>query len=71
MSKDLPEINTPTCIIWGKNDIVTPPNVDEEFNSLLPNSDLFWIDKCGHAPMMEHPKRFNDILKSCLKLKSL
>jgi len=71
MSKDLPEINTPTCIIWGKNDIVTPPNVAEEFNSLLPNSDLFWIDKCGHAPMMEHPKRFNDILKSWLKLKSL
>ena len=71
MSEDLPKINTPTCIIWGKNDIVTPPNVAEEFNSLLPNSDLFWIDKCGHAPMMEHPKRFNDILKSWLKLKSL
>ena len=62
LPKDLPKMNTPTCIIWGKNDIVTPPEVAEEFNTLLPNSDLFWIDKCGHAPMMEHPETFNTIL---------
>ncbi|RLD29676.1 MAG: alpha/beta hydrolase [Bacteroidetes bacterium] len=62
MSKDLPEIETPTCIIWGKNDVVTPPEVAEVFQELLPDSDLFWIDKCGHAAMMEHPKEFNQIL---------
>lgn len=62
MAEDLPKMNTPTCIIWGKNDIVTPPNVGEEFNALLPDSDLFWIDKCGHAAMMEHPQKFNSIL---------
>lgn len=62
MAKDLPKIQTPTCIIWGKNDTVTPPEVAIEFNELLPDSDLFWIDKCGHAAMMEHPHRFNDIL---------
>jgi len=62
MSKDLPKIKTPTCIIWGKNDTVTPPDVAEEFNELLPDSDLFWIDKCGHAAMMEHPEEFNSIL---------
>src|SRR5699024_10540247 len=49
MAKDLPKMDTPTCIIWGRNDIVTPPNVAEEFNELLPDSELFWIDKCGHA----------------------
>jgi pimeloyl-ACP methyl ester carboxylesterase len=62
MSKDLPHMNTPTCIIWGKNDTVTPPEVAEEFHELLPDSDLYWIDKCGHAPMMEHPDEFNTIL---------
>ena len=62
MAKDLPKMNTPTCIIWGKNDKVTPPEVAEEFNELLPDSDLFWIDKCGHAAMMEHPETFNQIL---------
>ncbi|GLB51157.1 alpha/beta hydrolase [Neptunitalea chrysea] len=62
MANDLPNMHTPTCIIWGKNDSVTPPNVAEEFHELLPDSDLFWIDKCGHAPMMEHPITFNEIL---------
>jgi len=62
MSKDLPNMHTPTCIIWGKNDAVTPPEVAEVFQELLPDSDLFWIDKCGHAAMMEHPVEFNQIL---------
>jgi len=62
MAKDLPEMDRPTCIIWGKNDNVTPPEVADEFNALLPDSDLFWIDKCGHAAMMEHPDKFNEIL---------
>lgn len=67
MAKDLPKMNTPTCIIWGKNDNVTPPNVANEFHELLPDSDLFWIEKCGHAPMMEHPDEFNTILDSWLE----
>ncbi|MDW5287917.1 alpha/beta hydrolase [Formosa sp. PL04] len=66
MGKDLPKMNVPTCIIWGKNDIVTPPEVATEFHKLLPDSDLFWIDKCGHAAMMEHPDTFNKILDSWL-----
>jgi len=67
MSKDLPKMKTPTCIIWGENDMVTPPNVAEEFHQLLPDSELFWIPKCGHAPMMEHPEDFNRILEAWLQ----
>ena len=62
MSKDLPKMLTPTCIIWGRNDNVTPPEVAEDFHRLLPDADLFWIEKCGHAAMMEHPDAFNEIL---------
>lgn len=69
MSKDLPKMTTPTCIIWGKNDTVTPPEVAEEFHDLLPDSDLYWIDKCGHAAMMEHPEEFNELLNNWLILK--
>lgn len=71
MAKDLPKMRTPTCIIWGKNDNVTPPEVAQEFNSLLPDSDLFWIDKCGHAAMMEHPEEFNKILSNWFKTRNL
>ena len=67
MAKDLPKMTTPVCLIWGKNDSVTPPKVAEEFHELLPNSELFWIDKCGHAPMMEHPDEFNEVLNKWLE----
>lgn len=71
MAKDLPKMHSPTCIIWGKNDDVTPPEVAEDFQRLLPNSDLYWIDKCGHAAMMEHPDLFNDILYGWLQKRNL
>lgn len=71
MAKDLPKMKTPTCIIWGENDSVTPPNVATEFHELLPDSDLFWIEKCGHAPMMEHPEKFNELLYSWLKKRNI
>lgn len=69
MAKELPNMKTPTAIIWGAEDSVTPPNVAEEFNQLLPDSNLYWIKKCGHAPMMEHPHRFNEILEQWFELR--
>ena len=71
MSADLPEMKVPTCIIWGKQDAVTPPEVADDFHKLLPNSNLFWIDKCGHAAMMERPEQFNSILDKWLKDRGL
>lgn len=67
MAKDLPKMHVPTGIIWGRNDNVTPPEVAEEFHALLPNSTLYWIDKCGHAAMMEHPDEFNALMHRWLK----
>ena len=67
MKEDLPKIKQKTCIIWGENDKITPPDVGHEFHSEIPNSDIFWIDKCGHAPMIEQPNKFNKILVEWLK----
>lgn len=67
MKKELPKITQKTCIIWGKQDKITPPEVGREFNSDIPNSEIFWIDKCGHAPMIEQPEEFNNLLVSWLK----
>jgi len=71
MADDLPNMKIPVGLIWGKNDTVTPPEVAVEFNKLLPNSTLYWIDKCGHAAMMEHPKEFNVLLEKWLKQERL
>ena len=67
MKDDLPHITQKTCIIWGKNDKVTPPSVGLEFHRSINNSELFWIDNCGHAPMIETPVEFNEILVKWLK----
>jgi pimeloyl-ACP methyl ester carboxylesterase len=66
LGDELKDIKVPACLIWGKNDTITPPMVAEEFHALLPNSELHWIDKCGHAPMMEVPAEFNRILDDFL-----
>ena len=71
MSNDLPKILAETAIIWGENDSVTPPEVADEFKKLLPNSQLYWIENCGHAPMMEHPEKFNSVMNSWLREKKL
>lgn len=66
MKKDLSKMNLPVCLIWGKDDKITPPEVAVEFNELLPDSELHWIDKCGHAPMMERPQEFNVLFSAFL-----
>jgi 2-hydroxy-6-oxonona-2,4-dienedioate hydrolase len=71
LGEELSQIKQPTCLIWGNNDTITPPFVGKEFNRLIPNSELHFVDKCGHAPMMEVPEEFNKILSAFLdKLKS-
>lgn len=66
LGNELKDIKQPTCLIWGNNDTITPPFVAKEFQKLIPNSELHFIDKCGHAPMMEVPAEFNRILEQFL-----
>ena len=62
LGEELNQIKQPTLLVWGNDDTITPPFVGREFNKLIPNSELHFIDKCGHAPMMEVPDEFNRIL---------
>jgi pimeloyl-ACP methyl ester carboxylesterase len=66
LGEELNQIKQPTLLIWGNNDTITPPFVGKEFNRLILNSELYFIDKCGHAPMMEVPEEFNEILNRFL-----
>lgn len=63
LAEELHHIKVPTLLIWGLNDTITPPLVGHEFNRLIPNSELKFIDKCCHAPMMEHPEKFNELVE--------
>jgi pimeloyl-ACP methyl ester carboxylesterase len=66
----LPQLLTPTLIIWGENDQITPLSTAWEFYELLPNSSLETIPCCGHAPMMEQPARFNELLLNFVETKA-
>ncbi|MBI5372666.1 MAG: alpha/beta hydrolase [Sphingobacteriales bacterium] len=66
VEKELSRINIPCCLIWGKQDTITPPEVAESFHRLLPKAELYWIDECGHVPMLERPEQFNPLLDEFL-----
>jgi len=66
MADEIPNIKAPTLLVWGLNDTITPAYVAHEFNRLIPNSTLRFIDKCCHAPMMEHPEKFNELVEDFL-----
>jgi 2-hydroxy-6-oxonona-2,4-dienedioate hydrolase len=66
LADKLHNITVPTLLIWGQQDNVTPAFVGEKFHELIKGSRLYFIDKCGHAPMMESPVKFNEILTGFL-----
>lgn len=60
-------IEIPTLLVWGLQDTITPPEVGLEFHDLLPNAEIVFIDHCGHVPMMEQPKLFNQYVRAFLE----
>ena len=63
----LPEIRCPVTLIWGRNDVITPPAVAHEFARHLPSAELHFIDRCGHTPPMERPEEFHRIFRASLE----
>ncbi|MEL7471873.1 MAG: alpha/beta hydrolase [Planctomycetota bacterium] len=58
----LGDVRVPTLLIWGREDVVTPPSAAELFMDKLPDARIRWLDRCGHAPMLESPDAFADAL---------
>lgn len=67
LANRLDAIQVPTLLVWGNQDTITPPFVAEQFNELIRDSRVVFIDKCGHAPMMEQPVEFNEALEEFLQ----
>ena len=67
LAGDLHRIRVPVLLVWGLNDTITPPSVAHDFERLLPQAELHFLDHCGHAPMMERPVGFNRYLRRYLR----
>lgn len=52
----LPEIETPTLIIWGDTDRLIHVSSARVMDDLLPNSELEIMKSMGHCPMIEDPR---------------
>jgi 2-hydroxy-6-oxonona-2,4-dienedioate hydrolase len=61
-SDRLSRITAPTLLIWGDNDKVIPLQYASEYTDKIPNYRLEVIENCGHAPYIERPTKFNEIL---------
>ncbi|MCW5911681.1 MAG: alpha/beta hydrolase [Cyclobacteriaceae bacterium] len=58
----LNKIDHPVLLVWGLNDKVNVPEQALHFHDLLPNSEVKFIDQCGHLPMVENAALFNKYL---------
>ena len=57
IESDLGNITAPTLIIWGAQDELIPLAAGQKMNSLIKNSKLVTLEKCGHVPQEEMPDR--------------
>ena len=64
---NLGSIKSKTLIIWGKNDRVIPLKYAYTAKKKIPDSELYILDKCGHAPPLEYPKKVNKEIQIFLK----
>ncbi len=56
-------ITTPTLIIWGREDKVTPLSDAVLMNRLIKGSKLKIIDGARHSPFYTHPEKLTKIIK--------
>tara|TARA_R110001592_G_scaffold190317_2_gene436051 strand:- start:34 stop:885 length:852 start_codon:yes stop_codon:yes gene_type:complete len=54
----LKETQIPTKIVWAKNDPVAVDIIAELLTLEIPHNKLYWIDNCGHFPMLEKPEEW-------------
>ena len=60
---NLERIEVPVLIVWGRNDVLVPVEDAEMYEHLIgENARSVIFDDTGHLPMLERPRRFNDLL---------
>lgn len=67
LADDLPEIQTPTFVLWGREDKLIPVSHARQFGVDLPNVKVHVMDECGHLPQEENPETTIGLLTEFLK----
>ena len=67
LKEKISEINAPTLIMAGEEDILIPPKYSKILRDRIPNSKMVTIKDCGHVPPIEKPEEFNNLVLRFLK----
>jgi len=59
-------VGTPTLLVWGREDRVTPIDSGEIYQRAIPRSRLVLLEECGHMPEMEKPAEFVRLVRDFL-----
>ena len=62
----LPCVRTPTLLVWGREDAITPIDSGAIYQRAIPRSRLVVIENCGHMPEMEKPAEFARLVENFL-----
>jgi 4,5:9,10-diseco-3-hydroxy-5,9,17-trioxoandrosta-1(10),2-diene-4-oate hydrolase len=60
-------IETPTLVIWGKQDRILPVSHARVVGERIRHATVHLLDRCGHAPMIEHPEQFNALVTAFVR----
>jgi len=63
----LPQIKVPTLIIGTPDDPGAPREVTEMMARMIPNATLSWLEPARHLSSLEHPNRFNELVRAFLR----
>ncbi len=67
VADELPEMNLPILILWGKFDRMVPVSQGLKVGRLLKQGKIFTFPDCGHVPHIENPPRFAEVLGDFLE----
>ncbi|XP_026538440.1 monoacylglycerol lipase ABHD6-like [Notechis scutatus] len=56
LHENMRKIKAPTQIIWGKDDKVFDSSGAAVLAAAIPNSQVHWLEKCGHLITLERPR---------------
>jgi pimeloyl-ACP methyl ester carboxylesterase len=57
--EDLPQIDVPTLLAWGRDEKLVPVSAGEEMQRRIPDAELVFFEQSGHCPMYEEAEAFN------------
>jgi 3-oxoadipate enol-lactonase len=66
VAEQLEQVDIPTMVVVGNQDILTPRGDSEEIADRMPNAELVVISGAAHGFMVEHASTFNRVLSEFL-----